>query len=72
VNNSDRKTRNFFFVLVVCGENRRKGNMRDEYGIQPDGMHAICQSTSQDKINYTHVSRSVELGAGIFFFKAEL
>jgi hypothetical protein len=42
--------------------------MRDEYGIRPDGMHAICQSTSQDKINYTHVSRCVELGAGIFFF----
>jgi hypothetical protein len=41
--------------------------MRDEYGIQPDGMHAICQSTSQDKINYSHVSRSVELAAGIFF-----
>jgi hypothetical protein len=41
--------------------------MRNEYGIQLDGMYAICQSTSQDKINCTHVSRFVELAVGIFF-----
>jgi hypothetical protein len=41
--------------------------MLDEYGIQLDDLYAICQSTSQDKINYSHVSRFVELAVGILF-----
>jgi hypothetical protein len=64
--------RKILFLLLLRkierNKERRKGNMRDEYGIQLDGMYAICQSTSQDKINYTHVSRFVEVAVGILFF----